>query len=54
MPRSVVIVEAFTPVAGDVWGTEPVASIVWGWELPEHSRFDAANYFVDAGTAYRF
>lgn len=36
VPRSVMIVEAFTPVAGDVWGTEPVASIVWGWELPEH------------------
>jgi uncharacterized membrane protein YfcA len=48
MPRSVVIVEAFTPVAGDVWGTEPVASIVWGWELPEHWRFDAAFRYVYA------
>jgi hypothetical protein len=48
VPRSVVIVEAFTPVAGDVWGTEPVASIVWGWELPEHWRFDAAFRYVYA------
>jgi hypothetical protein len=48
VPRSVVIVEAFTPVAGDVLGTEPVASIVWGWELPEHWRFDAAFRYVYA------
>ncbi len=48
MPRSVVIVEAFTPVAGDVWGTEPVASIAWGWELPEHWRFDAGFRYVYA------
>jgi hypothetical protein len=48
LPRSVVIVEGFTPVAGDVWGTEPVASVAWGWELLEHWRFDAAVRYVYA------
>ena len=48
IPRSVVIVEAFTPVAGEVWNTEPVASVVWGWELPDYYRFDAAFRYVYA------
>ena len=50
IPRSVVIVEAFTPVASDVWNTEPVASVVWGWELPDYYRFDAAFRYVYAAS----
>jgi hypothetical protein len=42
LPRSAAIIEAFTPVAGEVWGTEPTATYVFGWELPEAWRFDAA------------
>jgi hypothetical protein len=42
LPRSSLIVEAFTPVSGNVWGTEPVATAVCGWELPLTWRFDAA------------
>lgn len=48
LPRSVVIVEAFTPTAGEVWGTEPAATYAWGWELTEGHRFDAAIRYVYA------
>jgi hypothetical protein len=50
MPRSIVIMEVFAFVGGDLRGTEPVASIVWGWECPEHWRFDATFRDVDADT----
>ena len=42
IPRSSVVVEGFTPVSGDVWGTEPVATFVFGWELPLAWRLDGA------------
>lgn len=48
IPRSVGIVEAFTPTAGDVWGTEPAATYAFGWELEEGQRFDAAIRYVYA------
>ncbi|MDA0256081.1 MAG: transporter [Planctomycetota bacterium] len=48
LPRSVAIIEAFTPTAGEVWGTEPAATYAWGWELTEGHRFDAAIRYVYA------
>lgn len=46
MPRSSTIVEAFTPLSGDVWGTEPAATYAFGWELAREWRFDAAVRYV--------
>ena len=40
--------EAFTPVAGDVWGTEPSATYTFGWELPAAWRFDTAIRYARA------
>jgi hypothetical protein len=48
IPRSAVIVEGFTPVAGDVWGTEPVASYAFGWESASLLRFDTAIRYAYA------
>lgn len=48
IPRSCGIIEAYTPTAGDVWGTEPAATCAWGWELDEGHRFDAALRYVYA------
>lgn len=48
LPRSAGIIEAFTPTAGEVWGTEPAATYTAGWELTENRRFDAAIRYVYA------
>jgi hypothetical protein len=48
LPRSAVIVEAFTPVAGDIWGTEPSATYAFGWELPTAWRLDTAIRYCRA------
>ena len=48
MPRSAVLVEGFTPVAGDVWGTEPVVTYAFGWRLPADWRFDTAIRYAYA------
>ena len=48
LPRSAVIMEGFTPVAGDVWGTEPVTTYAFGWELAERWRFDSALRYAYA------
>ena len=48
VPRSSVIVEAFTPTSGEVWGTEPTVTYVFGWELPQAWRLDAAVRYVYA------
>jgi hypothetical protein len=45
-PRSSAIVEAFTPLSGDVWGTEPAATYAFGWELDHAWRIDAAIRYV--------
>ena len=42
LPRSCVIMEAFTPMSGDVSGTVPVATYALGWQLPNRWRLDAA------------
>jgi len=51
VPRSSAMVEAFTPLSGDVWGTEPAISYVFGWELAHAWRFDAAIRYVLADSA---
>lgn len=48
IPRSAAIVEAYTPTAGDVWGTEPAATYAFGWELDAGQRFDVAIRYVYA------
>ena len=48
IPRSSAIVEAFTPVAGDIWGTEPSATYAFGWELLAEWRFDTAIRYAYA------
>ena len=48
IPRSAAIIEAFTPLAGDVWGTEPAATYAFGWELPDQWRLDAAARYASA------
>ena len=50
-PRSSVIIEAFTPLSGDVWGTEPAITYAFGWELPRAWRLDAAIRYVLADSA---
>jgi hypothetical protein len=51
VPRSSAIVEAFTPLSGDVWGTEPAITYVFGWQLACEWRFDAAIRYVLADSA---
>ena len=46
VPRSSALVEAFTPLSGEVWGTEPAITYVFGWELVHEWRFDAAMRYV--------
>ncbi|MFM1996239.1 MAG: hypothetical protein RLZZ111_626 [Planctomycetota bacterium] len=48
VPRSSLIVEGFTPLSGSVWGTEPVATYVFGWELPRAWRLDSAIRYAYA------
>lgn len=48
IPRSAAIIEGFTPVAGDVWGTEPVVTYAFGWELDAQWRFDTAIRYAYA------
>lgn len=42
LPESCFILEATTPTYGELFGTSPVATCVWGWELPARCRLDAA------------
>lgn len=41
-PESSLIVQAFTPTTGDTMATEAAIIYVWGWELPERWKLDAA------------
>jgi hypothetical protein len=48
IPRSAAILEAFTPVAGDIWGTEPAVTYALGWEFAAAWRFDTAIRYARA------
>lgn len=48
VPASCFIMEASTPAYGEVFGTEPVATLVAGWELPAGSRLDTAIRYAYA------
>lgn len=47
-PESAFIIEATTPVYGDIFGTSPVATFVAGWELPGECRIDGAMRYAYA------
>jgi hypothetical protein len=47
-PESAFILEATTPVYGDVFGTSPVATVVAGWGLPGEWRLDGALRYAYA------
>lgn len=42
IPESSLLVQGFTPTTGDTMATEGAVTYVWGWELPEKWKLDAA------------
>ena len=48
IPESCFIMEATTPMYGQDFGTEPVATVVFGWEFPAQWRIDAAMRYAYA------
>ena len=48
IPESAFIMEATTPTFGQEFGTEPVATMVFGWEFPAGWRCDAAMRYAYA------
>jgi hypothetical protein len=48
IPDSCFIMEATTPMYGEEFGTEPVATTVFGWEFPAGWRCDAALRYAYA------
>jgi hypothetical protein len=48
IPESSFIMEATTPMYGEEFGTEPVATTVFGWEFPAGWRCDAAMRYAYA------
>ena len=51
IPQSCFIMEATTPMYGEEFGTEPVATIVCGWQLPKKWRIDTAMRYAYAEDA---
>jgi hypothetical protein len=54
-PRSVVILEGFTPTSGENPASQPVATYAGGWLLPNDWRWDSAIRYsqgFDLGDAY--
>ena len=55
LPESCFIMEATTPTFGELFGTTPVATYVFGWDLPETLAFpSAAPWRVDAAMRYSY
>jgi hypothetical protein len=48
IPESSLLVQAFTPTTGDTKATEAAITYVWGWELPEYWKLDAAIRYATA------
>ncbi len=48
LPQSCFVMEATTPTFGQEFGTEPVATMVFGWEFPAQWRVDAAMRYAYA------
>ena len=48
IPQSCFIMEATTPMYGQEFGTEPVATVVFGWEFPAKWRVDTALRYAYA------
>jgi hypothetical protein len=47
-PQSCLILDAFTPLSGDLFGTIPVTTIAFGWKNEADWRLDAAVRYVYA------
>jgi hypothetical protein len=47
-PRSVAILEGFTPTFGDNPASQPVVTYAFGWQLPNCWRFDTAVRYAQA------
>ena len=54
IPESCFIMEATTPMYGEEFGTEPVATAVFGWKFPGEWRCDAAIRYAYAQDATRW
>ena len=55
VPRSAIILEAFTPTSGKSNQTELIATYVAGWELPHRWMLDAAiRYGLDSADQDRY
>jgi len=55
VPRSVVILEGFTPTFGDNPASQPVATYAAGWQFPNRWRWDSALRYAqsfDPGDAF--
>lgn len=48
IPQSCFVMEATTPTFGQEFGTEPVATVAFGWEIEETWRVDAAMRYAYA------
>ena len=48
IPQSCFIMEATTPMYGQEFGTEPVATVAFGWEFPAKWRVDTAVRYAYA------
>jgi len=46
IPRSALIVEAFTPTSGEAKATQLATTYTYGWELPNQWRLDSAMRFA--------
>jgi hypothetical protein len=55
LPESCFIMEATTPTFGELFGTTPVATYVFGWDLPETLAFPSAQpWRLDAAMRYSY
>ncbi len=54
LPESCFIMEGTTPTSGDVLGSVPVATVVFGWEMPAGWRLDAALRYAYAEGLYEW
>lgn len=55
LPKTSAILEGFTPTSGTEWASQPVTTVVAGWELANRWRFDTAlrySFGDEANDAY--
>ena len=55
LPKSIVLVQGFTPTSGPDTATQYIVTYGWGWELPNCWKIDAAMcYSEDSEAGDRF